>query len=127
MLSRLLILFGLIGFLTGCGWKTETKYSHYVHRGEKAHAWSASGPVIYIAAEKELSHQIEAALAKDDKATVESLVASGKVTAVPVGTLVDVTEESFNERRVTVTEGPLTGKTGWCPVERLKPPQRGDQ
>jgi hypothetical protein len=48
------------------------------------------------------------------------MVAAGRALMVSAQTHVRVTGESYNERRVEITDGPQAGRTGWVPFEWLQ-------
>lgn len=103
----------------GCHPPLETKEHHIVHKGEAARLVGADA--VYLSVAKGGTHQLVAAAGNKDSTALNEMVASGKALRAGPGTPVRVLGESFNERHVEVTDGPLKGRDGWVPFEWLEP------
>jgi hypothetical protein len=110
--------------LAGCHERIETEKNHIVHSGELATLELGSRPEIAVAIDRKYVHILASAVSEDDQAKVHSLVAAQYAAMVAQGTHVHVKQQSFNERRVRIEEGPLAGAEVWVPFEWLKPVAR---
>ena len=121
MQTRMYPLLIAVLLATGCHPPLETKEHHIVHKGETARLTIAGAEAVYVAVSKGETDAVVTAVNRKDAAGLEAMAQSGKAFRVEPGTPVRVIGESFNERRVEVTEGPLKGREGWVPFEWLEP------
>ncbi len=129
-LLYVLVFLGGFAVLYGVGriWKLkpETNYAHMLHTGETGVVASTVGDTVWLARDQKNTYSVNVAMAQKDVASLQGSAASGAAFAVPVGTVVKVTDEAESRRRVEVTEGPLAGKQGWVEFEYVRPRQRGE-
>lgn len=109
--------------LAGCHPPMETKARHFVHSGEPAILTVEGQQRAFMALAKEDAHLLAKAVDQKDAAGTRAMVKNGKALELENGTAVKVLSESYNERKIEVTDGPERGRTGWVPFEWLKPPQ----
>lgn len=102
-----------------CGPTVESPDHPIVHKGDLAVLVHGNSPEIPLAREKEDAHALARAFETGDMTAVQAMIAAGRVWMAPARTWVRVTDESYNERRVEVVEGPQTGGAGWAPFEWL--------
>ena len=121
MRTRLYPLLIAVLLAAGCHAPLETKEHHIVHKGEGARLTIAGAGEVYVATGKSETHALVTAVNRKDAAGLEAMAQSGKAFRAEPGTPVRVIGESFNERHVEVTEGPLKGREGWVPFEWLEP------
>ena len=121
----LLAAFFGIAYTAGRIWrlKPETRQSHVVHRGEVAVLSAAGASEIWLAADREQSYPVQAAIARRDDKFLKELGSRNAAFPVAVGTRVKVLAESSNKRRVEVLEGPQAGRSGWVVFEYLRVPR----
>ncbi|MBI5281489.1 MAG: hypothetical protein HY858_07395 [Candidatus Solibacter usitatus] len=119
MPTRLIVL--ILPLLWACHAPVETRQNHVVHRGEQAVLTAANGNA-FLALEREDCYHVQQAVSSRDKAWLETMEMQDKVLRVAAGTPVKVLQDSYNERKVEILEGPLAGKTGWVAWEFLSPP-----
>ena len=121
MRKRYLTVLTALLLTAGCHPPLETKEHHIVHRGESARLTASVDGAVYVAAVKGATNEVVTAVNRKDAAGLEALEKSGQAFRVDSGTEVRVTGESFNERRIEVTDGPQKGRQGWVPFEWLSP------
>lgn len=82
-------------------------------------AWAADSiKPAALALRPQLRHQLRAlvrAVRQHATRAVDKMLQDGKIIEVEPQTVVRVTAESFNERRIEIVAGPLNGRTGWVP------------
>jgi hypothetical protein len=112
----------LVALMIGRYWnlKPETKQSHVVHPGETAVVQTGGAPVVYVASTPELAYDLLAAAARGERAVIDKALAGNTAFALEGGAQVKITGESESKRRIVVTSGPNTGKTGWVEFESLR-------
>ncbi len=118
----------LVALMIGRYWnlKPETKYDHVVYTGETAVAEGHGGPVVWVATNASMTYDLHAATAKGDEAALRKAEAAKQAFALEAGARVRVTGDSGSKRRIEVTSGPQTGRTGWVEFECLRPLGRGE-
>ncbi|MDX2154406.1 MAG: hypothetical protein SFV54_26935 [Bryobacteraceae bacterium] len=121
---RLLAISFTLLALSACNLVRETPVSHVVHKGEQASLFRPKAGPVWVAADRDTAHVVNASLIGGDTARLGALEKTGKAFPAEPGTVVRVLEESFNERQVRLTSGRYAGKEGWVPYEWLRPERR---
>lgn len=112
------LLFCLL--VCACGRARQAAVLNIVHTGDFAVVTHGSAAEVPLAIAKSDAHSLARAFETRDTKAVKAMVAAGRVLMVPARTHVRVTSESYNERRVEITDGPQAGRTGWVPFEWLE-------
>lgn len=122
------VLILVLGYGVGVAWKLkpETKYHHNLYRGETAVLVGPRDGVVWLAYNKDDCYAVNVAMARQDESRLRGCEEAHTAFAVPAGTFVKVTGASVSRKLVTITEGPLTGRSGWVEFQYLRPLQPGE-
>ena len=104
-----------------CHLVQETPLHHAVHAGEIATLSPRHAGPAWLAADGDVSAQVNRAVETNDAQTLDRLRAENKAWPIDRGAQVRVISEHFNDRKVTIVSARDAGKTGWVPYEWLEP------
>ena len=118
-MRHILLVLACLLLSAACGLLPETDDRRIVHPGDVAVVVHGAKVNVPVALSRSDVHVLAKAMDSNDEGTVMALVDTGKAILVAAGTHVRVAGESYNERRIEVTEGAHAGKYGWVPFEWL--------
>lgn len=132
-MNKLLIVLVAVGafavlLAVGRYWnlKPDTPERHIVHTGETAVLTIPEGEQIWLANDKRHCYSLQVAMTNKDAAALKNAETRGEAFPVAKGTQVKVIGEAVSARHVQVTDGAMTGKSGWVEFEYLRPRKAGE-